>query len=71
MELHSVCSVNWQTCAPYTSNNASDCLDAVVKHLALVLGVAKALPKIVALAVCLAASAALILLDVFILNRSK
>ncbi len=71
MELHPVCSVNRETRIPHLSDNAGDHLETVVKHLALTLGVVKALPKIVALAVCLAASAALILLDVFILNRSK
>lgn len=71
MELHSVCSVSWQTCAPYPSDNASNYLDAVVKHLAFALGVVKALPKVAILMMCLVVSGIAILLEVFILSKIR
>lgn len=71
MELHPVCSVNRETRIPHLSDNAGDRLETVVKYLAFALGVVKALPKIVVIAVCLAASGAAILWDMLVANRDK
>ncbi len=71
MELHPICSVNREARIPYLSVNAGDHLETVVKHLALALGVIKALPKVAILMVCLVVSGIAILLEVFILSRIR